>query len=559
MKGKAGILLSIVLVLTMVLSAGCRREDESANRPGTEAAQTSAPEKEREEKVTFTMFYSSPADDWEKSDVYKWIEQNLNVSLDIEYVVGDLPTRVGVMVASREFPDLVFGSDEHEKFIDAGALVPLNDYIDKQGVNSKKLYGNYLQRIKWTDGNIYHFPWDRGQQTLATETSGFYIQRAVLKEFGYPKIETVEEYIDLIARYKEKHPQINGKDTVGIELLTDDWRDFTLQNSPLAIMGGPNDGNLLVNQQTYEAKIFATMPESKKYYGLLNQAYLNGLIAEESFVNTYDQHIANLTAGNVLGVCYDHNWQIGQAQHTLKDAGMHERVYVAFPVVLEKGTKDQYQWPANMITRDGVGISVNCKNPERAFKFLDDLQSEEVQKILNWGIKGLSYEVDDNGRMYMTDDMREKYRGEDFRRKVGITGIRPWPSAPNYWKYEDGNSWNISAQPEEIRAGYDEWDLEILKAYDAEVYADMFAKPQESKYSVAWDIPIPSDHQAAINNEKLREVQRYHLPRLITAPEDKYDEYWNEYVKEVDGIGMDIYEEFVTEGIRQRVKDWWGE
>ncbi len=47
--------------------------------------------------------------------------------------------------------------------------------------------------------------------------SALWIQKAVLKEFGYPKIKTLDEYFDLIEKYAKKYPTINGLPTIGFD------------------------------------------------------------------------------------------------------------------------------------------------------------------------------------------------------------------------------------------------------------------------------------------------------------------------------------------------------
>ena len=45
----------------------------------------------------------------------------------------------------------------------------------------------------------------------------------------------------------------------------------------------------------------------------------------------------------------------------------------------------------------GTGISIDCKDPVRAIKFLDFLASDEGQILNNWGIEGKHYYYDDEG------------------------------------------------------------------------------------------------------------------------------------------------------------------
>lgn len=38
-------------------------------------------------------------------------------------------------------------------------------------------------------------------------------------------------------------------------------------------------------------------------------------------------------------------------------------------------------------TRDGISITKKCKDPVRAFQFLDQMLNPDIQKLMFWGIK----------------------------------------------------------------------------------------------------------------------------------------------------------------------------
>ena len=123
---------------------------------------------------------------------------------------------------------------------------------------------NYLSEKEWDkvrseDGHIYIIPQFgviQGEDTATNfNDEAFWIQKAVLEWDNYPEIKTLDQYFDLIERYKEANPTINGNPTIGFEILTHDWRYFCLENPPQFIAGYPNDGSAIVDPETLEAKI----------------------------------------------------------------------------------------------------------------------------------------------------------------------------------------------------------------------------------------------------------------------------------------------------------------
>ena len=210
----------------------------------------------------------------------------------MEFLVGDLQQKLGVMIAGGDYPDIMTGND---KLIAAGAFVPLEDLIDKYAPNLKKHYASVWNQAKDpASGHLYVLPAYNvfsGQFNETTyEGPGFYLQKDVLKEMGYPTPKTLDEYFDIIAKYKAKHP-----DMIGFETLSFDWRNFPLLNPPEHLAGHPNDGGVIV--ENGKAQIFADKDIAKTYYKKLNEINAQGLMDREALVQNYDQYLAKIASG----------------------------------------------------------------------------------------------------------------------------------------------------------------------------------------------------------------------------------------------------------------------
>ena len=87
--------------------------------------------------------------------------------------------------------------------------------------------------------------------------SNFWIQRRVLKEFGYPEVKTLDQYFGLIEQYQAKYPTKDGKDTIGFaSFASSPGEYYTITNPVMHLAGYPNDGNVLVDMDTHEAKLY---------------------------------------------------------------------------------------------------------------------------------------------------------------------------------------------------------------------------------------------------------------------------------------------------------------
>ena len=562
-------LISSILITLMMASslAACGGSTEATQKSeGTTVAadktSTGGTEKSAEKK-TFTFYMGfedgklgNPGD----TKIGKMIEDKLGVHIEYERLVGDGKVKIGTMTAAGEYPDLIWGHEDHKKFIEAGACIPLDDYIEKFGTNIKKVYGDTnLAKLKDVYGETYYISPYREDKVLKNPSVAWYIQRAVLKEFNWPKITTMEEYFDILEKYALKYPKINGLNTIAFTTLTDGWRFFTLTNPPSFLSGFPNDGNVYVNKDTLEAKVFFNSDKiSKPYYKKLNEMYNNGLLDKTAFTDNYDKYIQKLSSGNVLGF-HDQEWQIQTAQDALANQKMDDRMYVPIPVLYDGVEKDQYVYASYFTTRDGVSISKNCKDPEGAFKFIDALLAEDIQKLIHWGIEGEDYLVDGNGKFYRTEEIRAKVSDREYatvKQGIGCYDY-PWPHGTNVQKYADGNPWYTTGSTDEIKAEYKDGDRAVLKAYNVDVYTQLFDEPSTTSYGFAWEFDsfMADGSEAKIAFQKMDDVNREWIVKAIIGSASQFEKNWEKYKQEFEKTNYQAYEKFVTEKLKEKAEN----
>ena len=163
------------------------------------------------------------------------------------------------------------------------------------------------------------------------------------------------------------------------------------------LMGRPNDGDVFVYiDDNYKTETFINQPYAKPYYTKLNEEYHKGIINKDTFVQNYDQYIAKLSSGTVLGM-FDQYWDFQPATDALVTAKMDKNTYIGLPLVYDpeyvdgKEIEEHYLNGAVINVNRGYGISVNCPYPERMVQMFETLMSDEWQTILEWGIEGEDY------------------------------------------------------------------------------------------------------------------------------------------------------------------------
>ena len=518
------------------------------------------------EPITLTVFRGDPGDQpADDNKIYKLIEETFGVTFEFEFLAGDLDEKLGMMIAGEDYPDLFDGGNSADLIISSGALINLLDYVTPE--TTPRLWAHIEPQKarlidKDEDGNdvlyiIPNYGLNDGDQ-IVNEVNGpaFFVQKQVLEWAGYPQIHTLNEYFDLIEKFLEANPtDENGNPYIGFDILCEDWRHFCLINPVQHLMGRPNDGEVLVdvNDPDFHTETFIDKPYAKAYYKKLNTMFHKGMISKDTFVMNYDQYIAALSSGTVLGM-FDQAWDFGNATQALIDAKMFANTYVALGPVysaedvagIEMPTptwkiEEHYLNGSLPNVRRGYGISVKCKDPERIVKMFEELLSDEWAMLLNWGIEGEDYSITDEGRLNMTEE--QYYNTQDANWKKANKADALWQGIPKKqgWILNDikvgdktvkaGNCWEPGSQDEIVFGLMNDYDKDFLSHYNYKKFADFVNPPIElAPYGEAWQInyePVDVAHQDFVD------IQDKMLPTVITCDEEAFDETWDKFVEAI--------------------------
>ena len=559
--------LSIALALMLVLAA-CTGKSGDGGGSGTSGQETGSGTGSNGngggegsgselEPITITAFIGAPQQTPTPDNrIYKKIRDELGVTLEMEFLVGDLQQKLGVMIAGGEYPDLITADT---KLVAAKAVIPLEDLIEEHAPNLRKHFAKAWNRMKdSSDGHIYWLP-NYGiihGEFKPTWYSGpaFWIQKKVLKEFGYPRPKTLDEFMQLVRDYVAKHPTTeDGQPTIGYTALASDWRTFPLLNPPEHLIGHPNDGGVVVKDGV--AEVFAVKDYAKRYYQELNNLYNEGLFDKEAFVQNYDQYLAKLSSGRVVAM-FDQHWNFQPAEDNLIAEGRILDTYVGFPLVYDTSIRDWYLDRPVPNLNNGFGISKDAKDPVRIIKFLDALITEEWQKILSWGEEGIDYHVDENGRFYRTPEQRAQQEDPTWKlanRADALFGYIPKIEGT----FSDGNATSPGNQPEEYFESLKPEDRELLEAYGYKTWTDFFSPPPENPvYYPAWQIDLIDGSEAAIAGQQMTDTSLKYLPQAIMAKPGQFDAVWDDYVKAFEKINVQAYLDRVNEQLQWRIENW---
>lgn len=544
-------------------------EESSAAQEGEDGGQAASgnegglvPMEDADDPITYTFFVrdpgQAPADD---NPVIQKITELTGVTLKFEYLVGDLDQKLGTMIAGGDYPDIIFAGDAATKLMDAGAFIPLEDEIPKYP-NLNAMYGDVMKYLTQADGHVYNMEIYGTFQNDVTEVAppfgcsiGFYIQKAVLEEAGYPEVHTMDEYFKLIEDYIAKHPDIDGVKTSGFEILADGWRNWALLNPAQNLLGAGNEGAVFVDQTSFETSFYQVSDTAHDFYKKLNEEYLKGIIEAETLTQSYDDYISKITTGAVLGF-YDQNWNFQSANDLLKADGKFERTYVCLPIT-NPGVKDGYLDKSNGIptATNGVGISINCENPERLMRFFDWLCQREVQDYLQWGEEGVDWNYTEDGGKALTPERRAI--NYDTARRRDETGQPVWNYCPK-WQgiYKaDNMPCGPGESPDEYLASQSDYDRQFLEGYGIKYPAELFSDPiVRPAYYPVWAMNLEDGSPAAVASQKITDVTMKLYPRLILAKDEtEYESIWQDFLKEFNAIDLDSYQQEVDKQIAEKM------
>ena len=550
-------ILSVLLTATMVsaMFTGCGGGESDTTSADTNTgantpAESGSDAAKSGEIKEFTAFFAVPGS--EKNDdneIQQMIAEKTGARVKETWLTGQSAQEaIGTLIAGGEYPDFIDGGDGAKQLYDAGALVPLDDYIDKYPNIKEFLTEEQWDRLRQDDGHIYwiqQFGNIHGEEKATVHNDeAFWIQTRVLEWAGYPEVHTMDQYFDLIESYNEANPTMeDGTANIPYTILCEDWRYFCLENAPQFLDGYPNDGSCIVDPDTLTIIDYNTTPTAKRYFQKLNEEFQKGIVDPESFTQTYDEYIAKLSTGRVLGMI-DQWWDFAYtANDALKQQGPDLKGcnYVPLPITIDEGIKNQWHNSGGVLNvSSGLSVTTSCKDVEGALQFVNDLLDQEIHDLRYWGVQGVDYEVDENGEFYRTEEMRMQVANTAYK----ASHLCDYSYFPNYkGTSRDGiNAMWPQDQPKEFYDSLSENVQKCFEAYGAETYVDMLGTseapgPWYPMYSYSSNMTTETEGGTAWL--KMGEIKHEWLPKVVMASD--FEGAWEEYLEVYNGCNPQAF------------------
>ena len=524
--------LIAAVTMSALLVTGCGGKDGSDSKKDSKGGSDSVKE--------FTAFFATSGSEInDDNEIQKIIAEKTGVKVKETWLTGQSAEEaIGTIIAGGEYPDFIEGGNATPQLYDAGALVALDEYIEKYP-NIKEFFTEQeWDSLRQEDGHIYWIPQFSNiygeEKACEHNDEAFWIQTRVLKWADYPEIKTMDQCFDLIEKYNKANPKMeDGTENIPYTILCEDWRYFCLENAPQFLDGYPNDGSCIVDPKTLKVIDYNTTDTAIKYFKKLNEEYHKGIVDRESFTQTYDEYIAKLSSGRVLGMI-DQWWDFAYtAGDAIKSAGLDKQgcSYVPLPITIDESKTNQWHNSGGVVnTGTGLAITTSCDDPDAAAKFVNDLLGQEIHDLRFWGVKGKDYEVNDKGEYSRTDEMRKNCSDTAYK----ASHLCTYSYFPQWLgTSRDGvNAMSPAGQASEFYDGLKGDVKECFDAYGVKTYVEMIGTSESpGDWYPMWSYSnnLTTETDGGMAWTKMGEVKHEYLPKVVMA--DKFDDAWADYMK----------------------------
>lgn len=475
--------------------------------------------------------------------VGQYIAEKFGIAFNYIQYSGDITEKQALMLAGSEYNEIQYmqGEDIFKKYIDAGALLNLDDYKDLM----PDFYKRYEKIIPYwrasaADGGLYKWERDTPTETETTLThTDVLVRTDVLEYYGWPELVSASDWREFLAKAVKDFPTTyDGQATVGMTMPMAE--SYGIQGIvPVGYekgdtyFGSGNDYHIY-NIKTGQFEEYLLAPEVKESFQFFNNLYKDGTLDEECFTDSADITLQKLSNGRAIAAWYV-TWNQGSANQELTNAGHPEMSYIQMPFQLDSQVGQDYMLSMRAsYPYYSMGITKNCKYPERVAKFINWCCTDEGQIVLQSGLEGVHYTVE-NGERVAADLFRQCSQDVEVQKKEGVIGaLSGLPLCNSYaedgqpfnlaqtWEFVDGFS--LTDREKEAYAGLgwstsNQWWNEHCKGFDAGYFQSCALDPSSDLGKVG---------------AKMTEVRVKYSANLLMA--DDFEAVWNELMAEYDKL-----------------------
>ena len=469
------ILAALLALATMLALAGCGSKEEKAVSGESDTLTY---------WVDMNRSIASHVQTMAETPFYKEVEKKTGVKIEFVHPpLGQAGEQFNLMVASQTMYDFVEYNwfkyaGGPQKAIEDGVILKLNDYIDANAPNFKKIisegeYAEIYRKNSLTDSGA-HFAFPTLNTGNYRTFGGPIIRKDWLDELGLSVPETIDEWTTVLRAFKEKK---------GAEAPLTGLSGYFLIGGH-AFNGGYGIGKgLYLDGKT--VKFGVLEPQFKDYVQQMHEWYKEGLL--DSGFATADKKIiaSNMTKGKSGAAIAFIGSEMGNYLSQMEGDETYNLAAAPYPA-MKKGETSKFVAMEQDVPSNCLAISAKCAQPEKAVKWADFWYGEEGYMLLNFGIEGESYVMENDKPVY-TDTILRNPDGYSISETLGLytraTGPAPGINqAPEYLE-------QYYQYPQQVEA-FKLWAKATDGARKSEIPASIMPAIEESEEYTALEADI---------------------------------------------------------------------
>lgn len=477
-----------------------------------------------EEPASFTLYttsappflspYIGTDGSYNTADSTLYFQEQTGVKIDyIEIDMFSYAQNFNLMIASGDYPDLLSGLSSYaggiSKALDDDIIIDLTDYINNdmpayyQAVDNADVWREVM-----TDEGTMLAVYSLSNKDVVNR--GPQIRQDWIDEQG---LETPDTYAELTEVGKALKTAYGLDYAFFISALVNPGVTFSAGFDMPGFDIGTSGSSFY--QENGEVKNCLVDDNMKDYLTYLHGWYEEGLVSRD-FFSRLSSDVKDAFRGGECAICWDNADYITEAN---TDAELAAQGFRAAGLPISRKDENQtlhFSVGLNNLVGDGISISTNCKDPDLLVKTLDWCFTEPGINLCNYGIEGVSYDVDENGEAVwsakVTQDPELTFRSALVT--YTMTGMPSVWDEERYWP--------------EI---YDE------AAYEA---AELWSNTPNDK---DWDLPKAlffTTDESTVYSTKITDVETYANQYILSAitGEKDIESTWDEYVDTVWSLGL---------------------
>lgn len=394
-----------------------------------------------EEPITLTVMFPSQTaiPDIAENSFTKEYEELTGIHIEWQEVHSDsLADRVNISLSSGDMPDIYLSCgvslSQQQAYGPQGAFVPLNDYIEQYGEVFQKIEENVpgvADTLTMGDGNIYALPYI--EKCVHCEgSSKLWINTKWLDALDMEPPTTVDEFEDMLRRFKEEDPNGNGEaDEIPLLTYEGGWHSNAMSGWLTNPFVYTSPDNNYVYLDGDEIKLSYMQDGWKEAMSWLNKLYEEGLYYDQSLVINYDQ-ARQLCAAD--GTTEDVGCFTGGTPD-LPGADVSQwGPYVALAPIEGPNGRVATWMPYSQITPTAFVITSACENPAAAFRWGVEQYNKDINYRKTFGVEGENWKYVTPGEDDVPADAADFNTGDPAEIAPFIDGVG-WGDEQDYcWR-----------------------------------------------------------------------------------------------------------------------------